>query len=307
MNRKVSVLMTAYNHESFIAQAVESAVEQKANFDFEVVIGEDCSTDRTREILREYEASFPDKVRLLLRETNWGGRRNFVDVLGVCQGEYIAILEGDDYWTSPEKLQRQVDFLDAHPDCSICFHPILVVFEDASQKPYLSGVSFKDQVFTLSDLLERNLIPTCSVMFRNKLLPELPDWFHHTPTADWPLHILNAQFGDIGYLDHTMAVHRIHSESVWSPKSLISKQKAKITTLKTIRNHLGPEYYRETDDSIARWHLKVILALVRDQAYRKTFEYTINLFTRERIPFRSLSKAIVWAFGRKINKRDSHD
>lgn len=306
MSCKVSILMTAYNHESFIAQAVQSVIEQTTDFDFELVVGEDCSTDKTREILSGFKSSHPERIRLLLRERNWGRRRNFIDVLAACEGEYVAILEGDDYWTSPNKLQRQADFLDSHPDCSICFHPVMVVFEDKNQEPYRSGVASKGQVFTLADLLDRNLIPTCSVMFRNKLLPVLPDWFHHTPTGDWPLHILNAQFGDIGYLDYVMAAHRIHPNSIWSPRSLISKNKAKIATLKTVRTHLGSSYYREIDDSIARWHLRVMVALARAHHYREALKYSSNLLFHEHIPFGSLCRAVLWASHRQTRRRDSY-
>lgn len=107
---KVSVLMITYNHEKFIAQAIDSILMQQVNFDYEIVIGEDCSTDGTRAIVIQYQKEYPDKIRLLLPEENLGMHKNFVQTFRACQGEYIALLEGDDYWTSPRKLQKQVDF-----------------------------------------------------------------------------------------------------------------------------------------------------------------------------------------------------
>src|SRR4051794_3890726 len=119
---KVSVCMITYNHERFIEQAVASALTQATSFEYEIVIGEDCSTDRTRNILIELQRANPDKIRLLLPEHNLGAQRNFVQTLDMCRGQYIAYLEGDDYWTSSAKLQQQVDFLDQHADFAICFH-----------------------------------------------------------------------------------------------------------------------------------------------------------------------------------------
>src|SRR6478752_3440632 len=113
---KVSVCIPTYNHEAYIAQAVESVLEQRTNFGVEVLIGEDCSTDRTRQIICELAARHPDKIRLRLAEKNQGAGRNFADLFEHCRGEYVVILEGDDYWTSPNKLQIQVDTLDARPD-----------------------------------------------------------------------------------------------------------------------------------------------------------------------------------------------
>src|SRR3712207_1086613 len=101
---KVSVLMLAYNHEKFIAQALDSALMQQVNFDYEIVIGEDCSTDNTRDILIRYQKEYPHRIRLLLPEKNLGMHDNLIQTFKACRGDYIAFLEGDDYWTSPNKL-----------------------------------------------------------------------------------------------------------------------------------------------------------------------------------------------------------
>jgi glycosyltransferase involved in cell wall biosynthesis len=119
-NPKVSVCMMTYNHERFIAQAIESVLEQKTSFDLELVIGEDCSTDGTRKIVAEYARKYPEKIKAMFRETNLGMTANGIQTLRECRGRYIALLEGDDYWTDPLKLQKQVDFLDVHPTCTAC-------------------------------------------------------------------------------------------------------------------------------------------------------------------------------------------
>src|ERR1017187_2565779 len=113
---KVSVLMITYNHEKYIAQAIESVLMQKTDFPYELILGEDCSTDGTREIVREYSRKHPEIVRAPPRERTLGAKENVRQIVFASRGKYIALLEGDDYWTSQEKLQLQADLLDAHPE-----------------------------------------------------------------------------------------------------------------------------------------------------------------------------------------------
>ena len=117
----VSVRMSTYNHEKFIAQAIEGVLMQKTNFLFELIIGEDCSTDRTREIVVDYANRYPEIIKPILHEKNVGSKLNGRACKAACRGKYIAICEGDDYWIDPLKLQKQVDFMESHPECSFCF------------------------------------------------------------------------------------------------------------------------------------------------------------------------------------------
>src|SRR3954467_10474897 len=118
---KVSVAMITYNHEAFIAQAVESVMMQETGFPYELVISDDCSSDRTRQLAREFQRRYPDRIRLLLPETNLGMMNNFVQTLRACTGDYIALLEGDDYWLDAAKLEKQARLLDAPPEFPACF------------------------------------------------------------------------------------------------------------------------------------------------------------------------------------------
>lgn len=139
---RVSVEMITYNHAPYIVQAIEGVVCQKTNFPFELVISDDCSSDGTREICQKYAEQYPDKIKLLLPDKNLGMSENATFCLSNCKGEYIAICEGDDYWTDPSKLQRQVDFLDANPDYAFCCHRFKIYdqeegrWEDDYAAPY---------------------------------------------------------------------------------------------------------------------------------------------------------------------------
>src|SRR6516164_8232942 len=119
--KTVSVFMITYNHGKYISEAIESIVSQKTNFEFELVIGEDCGPDDTRAICEQYAAKYPDIINLLPSDKNYGPMGNTIRVMYACTGKYVALCEGDDYWTDPYKLQKQVDFLEANPDFSICF------------------------------------------------------------------------------------------------------------------------------------------------------------------------------------------
>src|ERR1700733_14979577 len=122
--KKVSVFMITYNHEKYVEQAIKSIVTQKVNFDFELVIGEDFSTDNTLAICKKYSARYPDIIKLLPSDKNHGLMGNAVRTLNACTGKYIAMCEGDDYWCDPYKLQKQVDFLETNSDYTICFSKV---------------------------------------------------------------------------------------------------------------------------------------------------------------------------------------
>lgn len=127
---KVSVIVITYNQENYIRHTLESIVNQKTDFDYEVLVGEDKSPDNTAKIIMEYAEKYPDKIVPFIREKNFGMVANEIDLLSRANGEYYAFLEGDDYWIDEHKLQKQVDYLDSHPECSACFGKVIIVDQD---------------------------------------------------------------------------------------------------------------------------------------------------------------------------------
>jgi glycosyltransferase involved in cell wall biosynthesis len=262
---KVSVLITTYNQEGFIAQAVGSVLTQKVNFPYEVVIGEDASTDQTREIVEAFQRKYPDKLRLLLRDpaaaardrtAGIGGKGSFVNCLAACSGDYVALLDGDDYWTNPNKLQRQADFLDQHADFAISFHNAKAVYGNGSTESANRTWKHPD-VFSLEDLLEMNFIPACSTMFRRGLFGELPAWFQHVVTGDWALHLLNAQYGKIGCINEVMAAYRVHPEGMWPSLGAIRQRLEMIRTLNYVNAELGFRYRKQISAAKAVWYYQL--------------------------------------------------
>lgn len=285
---KVSVAMITYNHERFIAQALDSILMQRVDFTYEIVVGEDCSTDTTREILLGYQKKYPEKIRLLLPDKNLGMMVNFVATLSECRGDYIALLEGDDYWTSPDKLQKQVNLLDAHPECSACFHNVLTVHEGDSQKEYLFHKrSLAKRFFDLKDIVSSHFIPTCSTVFRARLYDAFPPWFLDMPMGDWPLHILNAEHGSYVYIDEVLAAYRIHGGGTWSSRSRLAVLESTVVVCQCIDNYFAGRFSREIDKLTRILEIQIAELLIKqqqiDQAARrlfKTYRLSLTLFSR---------------------------
>lgn len=272
--------MMAYNHSAYISQAVESVLMQETDFAFEVLIGEDRSQDDTREKLARLQEKYPQKINLLLNEHNIGIHKNLDQLLGSAKGEYIAILEGDDYWTSPNKLQKQIDFLEDHSDFTVCFHNALMVNEENSP---LRNYCPADQkaISGFDDLLVENFIPTCSIVFRGGLLPRMPAWTETLPMLDWPLLILLAGQGKIGYINEVMGVYRVHAGGIWSTQRHLKKLIGSIEFLSSAKGHLGDEHEKKIEERLAEfWQL--VSAELYDRADEKTsIEEAISFLDHE--------------------------
>ncbi|MDG7000143.1 MAG: glycosyltransferase [Nitrososphaerota archaeon] len=224
----VSVTVITYQHKAYISQCLDGILAQKTQFPFEVVIGEDGSSDGTREICIDYAEKHPDKIRLFLRDRkltqlNDEERESVAQFNGVwtrmsARGKYVALCDGDDYWVDSSKLQRQVDFLEANQDFAMCFHKVKISKRGRMVRDYITDIPA--QVTTIEDLIEwGNYIQTPSVMYRNDLIKEFPEWYYRSPVGDFPLHLLNALHGKIMYIDREMAVYRVHKGGVWSQRN----------------------------------------------------------------------------------------
>lgn len=247
----VSVAIITYNHEKYISKALDTVLAQQTDFDYEIVIGEDCSSDNTRSILLDYKDRYPDKIKLICNERNLGAHRNAEQTLRACSSTYVAVLDGDDYWASPDKLQKQVHFLDTHPEFVLCFHDALICYEDGSREPTRYR-PYQKAFISVEDLLLDNVIPTSSVMFRRGTVAKVPEWVSALKMGDWPIYILYALHGPIGYIDETMSVYVVHREGVWSMKTWQDHTVAMIELFEALDRHLEPQYTRSTTRILRR-------------------------------------------------------
>lgn len=254
MNKiKISACIITYNHEDFIIECLEGAISQKVNFEYEIVIGEDLSSDSTRQICINYVEKYPNLIRFIRREKNLGMSGNWIKTIKECEGEYIALCEGDDYWTDSYKLQRQVDFLEANPDYAICYHKVQVLKNGVLEKDNITKKV--PETTTIKDLAKGNYIHTCSVVFRNNLFDELPGYFKKSPIGDYFLHMLNARYGKIKFLDEFMGVYRLHETSVWSSKKQEKRDQIWLGFLKRIRKNFDRETKEILDIQIKQFEV----------------------------------------------------
>jgi glycosyltransferase involved in cell wall biosynthesis len=251
---EVTVLVMTYNHVRFIAQAMDSVLAQRTDFAYEILVSEDCSTDGTREAVIEYQRRHPDKIRLLLSERNL--RSNAVVSRGIeaARGTYIAFLDGDDYWTSSDKLRRQVEFLRAHPQCSLCFHNARVVHDDGSRPEHNWTPENHPTFSTFEDIWMGNFIPMCSTLFRRASLGAIPPWYEFLfPITDWPLHILSARQGAIGYINEVMGIYRQHSGGLYSAHSEAQKLQKTLEFYRTMNANLEYRYDRLVRSALSKY------------------------------------------------------
>ncbi len=241
---KVSVAFITYNHETFIRQALDSVLMQKTDFPFEIVIGEDCSTDKTREIIQSYQTKYPEKIKLVTSSSNVGPMPNVVRTYKACKGKYIAILEGDDYWIDPLKLQKQVDLLEAHPEFSMCFTDRSVV-DEKGELLKESSVPEKHK----RDLEAQNIIggftpPTQTVVFkRSYLSDDILKGLIKVFNGDTFLFSLLSVKTKVSYIDQVTAAYRINKQGHYTNKDYINRMKSRLTTYKVLERHIDKSYW----------------------------------------------------------------
>lgn len=265
---KVSIFILTYNQEKFISQTLESVLNQKTNFDYQLVIGEDQSTDSTRVICERFAAENPLKVKLLPSlGQNIGLIKNYVRTIKECDGKYIAICDGDDYWIDEFKLQKQCDFLENNPDFFIVYSRVKLLFNDGSQREWFPLMKKKDTQF--EDLIFANHIPSVSSMFKNiqDNTNELPSWILKYPFGDWQTYLWTIKNGGkIHLLNEVTAVYRKDSgisselkriksnmiktninilEDLFKDSEFASKREVTSQALINLRRNLVSSYNRE--------------------------------------------------------------
>ena len=162
----VTIRCTAYNHEPYIRACLEGFVMQKTNFRFEAIVHDDASTDGTAAIIKEYAEKYPDVIKPILERENQYSKGTLGKIMDeASKGKYIAFCEGDDYWTDPLKLQKQVDFLESHPDCSLCFHNAIIHWEDGRAEDAIFS-NVENRYYTGIEIFQKWIIPTASVLIR---------------------------------------------------------------------------------------------------------------------------------------------
>ena len=212
----VSVLMLAYNHEPYVRQAIDSILEQEVDFPFEIVIGEDCSTDKTRKILLEYQALHPSLFRIITSDANVGMSENFKRTSEACRGKYIAICEADDYWIDSSKLSLQLGIAVNNPGVSLIVHNAIV--EPTGKPRHLMAARRKDATFGVADVLKTQgqFAATASYFMRRDVISSLPCWLADAPVIDFFIEAYSQRVGSGYFISRAMSVYRVGQAGGWT-------------------------------------------------------------------------------------------
>ena len=262
---KVSICCITYNHGKYIKKAIDSFLAQKRDFDIEILINDDASTDDTADIIREYEKKYPDIIKPIYHDenmyskgvTNPSGVYNFPR----ASGEYIAMCEGDDYWCDDEKLRMQVDILDKNKDISFCFHAAKVENLDNTFSPNLIRPYEKSMRITAKEVInKRTHYPTASLLLRSEYMKSLPQYYFDCKVGDIPMQIISAKYGDAYYIDRVMSVYRMGVPTSWTASQFSGDYKKKQEDYYQNMKRMYEAYDKDSD---YRFHSEVEAAKKR--------------------------------------------
>lgn len=302
----VSVRLMVYNHESYIREAMKSILSQKTNFLVEVVIGDDFSSDKSLELIREYQDTATIHFKILDRKVGgeyWQNRQklgrlhNFYNIIENCSGKYIALLDGDDYWTDPNKLQKQVDFLENNNDYVLCFHNANFFYLDGVKKKFSDKYLFLNSKneFKREDLLKYQwFIPTASILFKNTFA-EFPDYFLKVYAGDFNLQLYFSKLGKFHYISDVMSVYRITDQGVGK---LNQKPLYRINDLKIWINLVDAVDKKY----ILRWTLSNYRLLLKNDLKNKNHVFFLNhFFISIKVFYLFIYYVMIHVFKKKVN------
>lgn len=259
----LSIAVLTYKHEQFIAETLEGILAQQVNFDFEVVVADDCSPDGTREIIEQYRQQYPDKIRTVYPPHNIGMWENVWNLFNALEGEYFAFVEGDDKWTNEHKLQMQMDFLEANPDYVCCFHSAKVIRETGTNNQLLF-TRYPDkpvpQTTGLQDLLkEGNYVPSSGMMLRNVYKGHFPREIADTNVhCDTMMHFLHAGFGKYYYIDEDMSVYRLHAGGVTEKRTSLNRLLTNIYMVERSKEFWKGKFVAEHQRALQKWYYWIL-------------------------------------------------
>lgn len=287
----VSVYCMTYNHVKTIAQAIESIVSQKTDFPFELIVHDDASTDGTADIVREYAQRYPKLIRPIIQTENQYHKCNLIRefIHPISKGKFIALCEGDDFWTDADKLQLQADYMRSHPDCTFSFHAVQQLSPNGDRmtcRPLK-----KSREVPASLIIKRGglFCSTVSTMFRRDVMGCWPDFREAADVYDYPLQILAAVKGQAYYMDRIMGVYRFASTGSWTEKHAQTTDfghiKNETAWLELFNTYTDGKYQASVDYHMAHMWFTEYRKTLAPSIRKNAMEYIRRLSFSERLPF----------------------
>jgi glycosyltransferase involved in cell wall biosynthesis len=283
----LSVLVITYNHEPYIAKALDSILAQNTKFGFVVKVFDDCSSDKTGEIIRSYSEKYPEKIKAFISEANLGAKANIIKAFLEIEGKYFCVLEGDDYWCDNDKIELQLEALENNDTLIGCGHNTNLMRNGAiSEEPILKPDQYKTgQLFNILDVIEGRFYSHTSAIIYRKPAPEILAKFLKIKNVtvklgDFFTLMFFAQYGNLFYIDRVMSVYRINSNGIWSKLDELKQREMNIEMNLVYKKFLDKKYSPVIDGS-SYYGIKDFINLIKSShlGYLKLIKYTALLYS----------------------------
>lgn len=289
MSVKLTVIVLTYNHERFISKAITSILDQQVDFDYQIVVADDGSKDKTVTYIQDISNQNPGKIVLLQKQSNNGIKNNILSLLSVIKGKYIANLDGDDYWSDPNKLQKQIQFLDSNPEYNGVFHDTKIVhIDDAenilfqSRKLYSQAYVYKEEIFPTDIISRQFILPSSSAVLRTSVIEMVnPNWILDDFSILWKITCFGIKHSKYYFINEVMSVYQNHSLGI----SKHNQDQFHLSHIQFLLNLRKDDFYREYKYAIyisVSSELKILLDSKKTQLNKQILfvKYCINEIKR---------------------------
>ncbi len=290
-NILVSICCITYNQENYIRDALDSFLMQKTNFNYEIIIHDDASTDNTALIIKEYEKKYPKIIRPIYQKENQysKGRNVLLNVFKKAIGRYIAICEGDDYWLDSYKLQKQFDYMEKNKDCGLCFHGVEILEDKTKRIIGEIKAASENRIISTSEIIlgGGSFIGTNSIFSKREILQNLPEFFEKSPVGDYPLQIITSTKDYAYFINENMSIYRTNVENSWTsqelkPEKEIEIKQGLITMLKMFDEYSFYKYTESIKRKIKEYQIEILIYKNDVKKLKKYYKEIYDLFSRKR-------------------------
>lgn len=310
----VSISLVTYNQEAYIRQAIEGCLMQQVDFDYEILIHDDASSDSTPDIIVEYAQQHPDKIIPIIQSENQfskGTEINAKIVIPRARGKYISFLEGDDYWIDPLKLQKQVDFMETHPETAMCFTASKHIYSDKTKKPWIKRYRNHNSICSEKDviLIGGRLVDMGAAVVKRSIFDDLPEWYSYAQIWDLSVPLLSLLHGEIYYLNEVTSVYRYNTPGSWTQNNVKNYDRRRNNLIKSVKltesfdEATDRQYHRFIERKHGPMFIEILLlSTSKDEEYDSYYSKLSWLQKLQYHFFNSLGSFRLWEIMRQFTR-----